>query len=273
MYYYVNKLRQNVGLETWIWRQIVTSQTTHTKYKWPPYDPEPTSPHENFLRTPLQLVTPYKNKRTLSACTIFTQIAQPGTTPGQLGLIARVTLSDTEYNCWRPAALKFPVALFLAGIIVALWLPWRNNNWKVPIRTHPLFRNRRHRTMTTPVSPLRARLIHMNQSYWTIYRFFENILEWELSIGLEFKSNVLRKSIASQKHWVWCELYFFKYLITEGDSGCNGWSREKFEQTKSRERLLRTIFFYSGHLQHERERSDMKRRYMRISSNEWWIVQ
>jgi len=22
--YYVNKLRQNVGLETWIWRQIVT---------------------------------------------------------------------------------------------------------------------------------------------------------------------------------------------------------------------------------------------------------
>jgi len=23
--YYVNKLRQNVGLETWIWRQFVTS--------------------------------------------------------------------------------------------------------------------------------------------------------------------------------------------------------------------------------------------------------
>jgi len=30
--YYVNKLR----LRTWIWRQIVTSQTAHTKYKWPP---------------------------------------------------------------------------------------------------------------------------------------------------------------------------------------------------------------------------------------------
>ena len=27
--YCVNKLRQNVGLETWIWRQIVTSQTAH----------------------------------------------------------------------------------------------------------------------------------------------------------------------------------------------------------------------------------------------------
>jgi len=31
--YYVNKLRQNVGLETWKRRQIVTSQTAHTKHK------------------------------------------------------------------------------------------------------------------------------------------------------------------------------------------------------------------------------------------------
>jgi len=35
--YYVNKLPQNVGLETWIWRQIVTPQRAHTKYKSPPY--------------------------------------------------------------------------------------------------------------------------------------------------------------------------------------------------------------------------------------------
>ena len=53
--YYVNKLRQNVGLETWKWRQIVTSQTAHTKCKWPPYDPEPNPPNENFLRTPLDI--------------------------------------------------------------------------------------------------------------------------------------------------------------------------------------------------------------------------
>ena len=38
--YYVNKLRQNVGLEIWLWRQIVTSQAAHTKYKWPPYATE-----------------------------------------------------------------------------------------------------------------------------------------------------------------------------------------------------------------------------------------
>ena len=46
--YYVNKRRQNVGLETCKWRQIVTSQTAHTKYKWPPYDPEPNPPPWKF---------------------------------------------------------------------------------------------------------------------------------------------------------------------------------------------------------------------------------
>jgi len=30
--YYVNKLRQNAGLEKWIGRQVVTSQRAHTKY-------------------------------------------------------------------------------------------------------------------------------------------------------------------------------------------------------------------------------------------------
>jgi len=52
--YCVKKLRQNVGLETWIWRQNVTSQTAHTKYKWPPYATEWNPTHENFLRTTLE---------------------------------------------------------------------------------------------------------------------------------------------------------------------------------------------------------------------------
>jgi len=38
--YCVNKFRENDGLETLIWRQIVTSQTPHTKYKRPPYATE-----------------------------------------------------------------------------------------------------------------------------------------------------------------------------------------------------------------------------------------
>jgi len=46
--YYVNKLRQNVGLETWKWRQIVTSQTAYTKYKWPPYATEWNPPPWKF---------------------------------------------------------------------------------------------------------------------------------------------------------------------------------------------------------------------------------
>jgi len=46
--YYVNKLRQNVGLETGKLRQIVTSQTAHTKCKWPPYDLEPNTPMKIF---------------------------------------------------------------------------------------------------------------------------------------------------------------------------------------------------------------------------------
>jgi len=51
--YYVNKLRQNVGLETGLWRHFVTSQAAHTKYKWLPYAAEWNLPHEKFLRKPL----------------------------------------------------------------------------------------------------------------------------------------------------------------------------------------------------------------------------
>jgi len=52
--------------------------------------------------------------------------------------------------------------------------------------------------MATP-SPRRTRLIHTSPSYWTIHRSFEIIPEWELSIGLEYKSNAVCKSIASKK--------------------------------------------------------------------------
>ena len=63
-----------------------------------------------------------------------------------------------------------------------------------------LLHNARHRTMITPVNPPRLRLIHISLSYQTIYRSFEIILEWVLSIGLEFKSNDLCKPIAPKKH-------------------------------------------------------------------------
>ena len=47
-----------------------------------------------------------------------------------------------------------------------------------------------------------------------------------------------------------------------GQLGLNGWARVKRERTKSRERLLRTRLFYSGHLQHKRKRPDMELKYM-----------
>ena len=52
--------------------------------------------------------------------------------------------------------------------------------------------------MITAVSSLSTRLIHMSLSYWTFYCLFEISLEWKLSNRLEFKSNVLRKYIASK---------------------------------------------------------------------------
>ena len=71
---------------------------------------------------------------------------------------------------------------------------------KVLMGVRPLLRNARHRTMITPVNPPRLRLIHISPNYQIVCRSFEIILEWVLSIGLEFKSNVLYKPIASKKH-------------------------------------------------------------------------
>jgi len=52
--------------------------------------------------------------------------------------------------------------------------------------------------MITPARPVRTRLIHISPSSWTIFRSFQIILERELSIALEFKFNVLCKSIGSK---------------------------------------------------------------------------
>ena len=62
----------------------------------------------------------------------------------------------------------------------------------------PLLSNVRQRAMITPVSPPLARLIHIRRSCWTICRSFEIFSKWELSTGMNFKSNVLHKSIASK---------------------------------------------------------------------------
>jgi len=57
---------------------------------------------------------------------------------------------------------------------------------RVLMGARPLLRNAHHRTMINPVNPLRLRLIHISPSYQTVYRSFEIILEWVMSVGLEF---------------------------------------------------------------------------------------
>jgi len=43
--------------------------------------------------------------------------------------------------------------------------------------TSPLLSDVHHRAVIAPVIPLRTRLIHINPSYWTLFRSFEIILE------------------------------------------------------------------------------------------------
>jgi len=47
-YAYCQQTSSKRCLETWIWRQIVSSQTAHTKYKWPPYATEWNAPMKIF---------------------------------------------------------------------------------------------------------------------------------------------------------------------------------------------------------------------------------
>jgi len=114
----------------------------------------------------------------------------------------------------RLASLKS--LAFLAGTIVLLWHLLCNKQWEVIMETHPLLRKSRHRAVIMLVIPLRTRLIHNSLSYWPIYRLFKIIIEWELSIRLQFKSNVMCKSIVSKKLSTWYELYLKKYSIAEG---------------------------------------------------------
>jgi len=110
-----------------------------------------------------------------------------------LGLITQPTLC--ECNRSGLVLLKCPFAH--SGWHYRCCVTLATQQWMgVLMAARPLLRNARHRTMIMPVNPPRLRLIHISPSYQTVYRSFEIILEWVLSIGLEFKSNVLCKPIA-----------------------------------------------------------------------------
>ena len=93
------------------------------------------------------------------------------------------------------------------------------------MRNCALLRNPRHQAMIMPVSLVRTRLIHIYPINWIIYCSFEIFLERKLSIGLEFKANVLCKSIASKN--IQSDMnYIFKMSNRRGQSGSSVRARE-----------------------------------------------
>jgi len=73
--------------------------------------------------------------------------------------------------------------------------------------TSPLLSSVRHRAMIAPVSSLST------GSFILIFIRLKLFSKWEVSMALDFKSNVLYKSIASKKYSVRYELCFKKYII------------------------------------------------------------
>ena len=135
----------------------------------------------------------YSDRR--SALTCIPSLRGHSRSAASLGLITQPTLC--ECNRLGLVSLKFPFAH--CGWHYRCSLTLATQQWMgVLVGARPLLRNARHRTMITPVNPPRLRLIHISPSYQTVYCSFEIILEWVLFIGLEFKSNVLCKPIASK---------------------------------------------------------------------------
>jgi len=138
-----------------------------------------------------------------SALTCIPSLRGHSRSAASYGLITQRTLC--ECNRSGLVSLKFPFAH--SGWHYRCSVTLATQQWmRVLMGSRPLLRNARHRTMITPVNPPPLRLIHISPSYQTVYRSFKIILEWVMSIGLEFKSNVLCKPIASKKHSLWYEL-------------------------------------------------------------------
>jgi len=138
-----------------------------------------------------------------SALTCIPSLRGHSRSTASLGLITQPTLC--ECNRSGLVSLKFPFAH--SGWHYCCSVTLATQQWmRVLMGARPLLRNTRHRTMITPVNPPRLRLIHISPSYQIVYRSFEIILEWILSIRLEFKSNVLCKPIASKQHSIWYKL-------------------------------------------------------------------
>ena len=116
-----------------------------------------------------------------SALTCIPSLRGHSRSAASLGLITQPTLC--ECNRSGLLSLKFPFAH--SGWHYRCSVTLATQQWmRVLMGARPLLRNTRHRTMIMPVNPPRRRLIHISPSYQTVYRSFEIILEWVLSIGM-----------------------------------------------------------------------------------------
>ena len=114
-----------------------------------------------------------------SALTCIPSLRGHSRSAASLGLITQPTLC--ECNRSGLVSLKFPFAH--SGWQYCCSVTLATQQWmRVLVGARPLLHNARHRTM--PVNPPRLGLIHISPSYQTVYRSFEIILEWVLSIGL-----------------------------------------------------------------------------------------
>jgi len=131
-----------------------------------------------------------------SALTCIPSLWGHSRSAASLGLITQPTLCE----CNRSGLVSLKFLFAHSGWHYCCSMTLATQQWmRILMGARPLLRNARHRTMTMPVNPPRLRLIHISPSCQTVYRSFKIILEWVLSIGLEFKSNVLCKPIASKK--------------------------------------------------------------------------
>jgi len=94
---------------------------------------------------------------------------------------------------WNFHLLSFWLALSLPCDVTLC-----DNKWQILMITSPLLSNVRHRAMITPVRHPLTRLFILARVVRQFIVCLKLFSKWELSIGLNFKSNVLYKSIASK---------------------------------------------------------------------------
>ena len=156
-----------------------------------------------------------------SALTCISSLRGHSRSAASLGLITQPTLC--ECNRSGLVSLKFPFAHsgwhYRCTVTLAT-----QQRMRVLMGSRLLLRNARHRTMVTPINPPRLRLIHIRPSYQTVYRSFENILEWALSdwnwIGIQIQCSMQTHCFKKTFNLILIKLK--KYLIAEGSSGSNG---------------------------------------------------